>query len=68
MHLSSAIRHKSYLNYYMLHPLEIFSALELSLTALVDCRLAASRLRDAASWQSVATDKYRKQSWSLSLV
>ena len=68
MHLCFAIRHKSYLNYYMLHRLEIFSALKLSPTALLDCRLAASRLREAASWQSVATDKSRNQSWSLSLV
>ena len=30
---------------------EIFSALELSRTALLGCRLAASRLREAACWQ-----------------
>ena len=68
MHLCFAIRHKSYLNYYMLQRFEISSALELSRTALLDCRLTASRLREAASWQSVATDKSLKQSWSLSLV
>ena len=46
MHLSSAIRHKIYLNYYMSHRFEIFSALKFSRTALLGCRLAASRLRE----------------------
>ena len=68
MHLCSAIRHKSYLNYYMLHRFEIFCALELSRMAQLGSRLVASRLRKAASWQSVATHKCLKQSWSLSLV
>ena len=66
--LCSGIRHKSYLNYYMLHRFEIFSALELSRMAQLGSRLVASRLRKAASWQSVATHKCLKQSWSLSLV
>ena len=49
--LRSALCHKSYLT---LHRFEIHSAcenLELSRTALLCCRLAASRLREAARWQ-----------------
>ena len=37
----------------MLHRFEIHSALELSRTALLGCRLAASRLREAARWQLI---------------
>ena len=36
------------LHYLMLHRFEIHSALELSRTALLGCRLAASRLREAS--------------------
>ena len=39
------------LHYSMLHRLEIYSALELSRTALLGCRLAASCLREAPLWQ-----------------
>ena len=35
----------------MLHRFEIHSALELSRRALLGCRLAALRLREAARWQ-----------------
>ena len=46
--LCSALRHKICLIYLMLHRFEIHFALELSRTALLGCRLAASRLRKAA--------------------
>ena len=39
------------LHYSMLHRFEIFLPLEQSRTALLGCRLAASRLREAARWQ-----------------
>ena len=39
------------LHYLMLHRFEIHSALELSRTALLCCRTAASRFREAARWQ-----------------
>ena len=39
------------LHYLMLHRFKIHSALELSRTVLLGCRCAASRLREAASWQ-----------------
>ena len=51
--LCSALRHKVTLHYLMLHHFEIHSALELSRTALLGCRLAASRLREAARWQLI---------------
>ena len=35
----------------MLHHFEIHCTLELSRTALLRCRLAVSRLREAARWQ-----------------
>ena len=51
-YLCSALRHKSYLTLPLccIDRLEIHSALELSLTALLSCRLAASRRREAACW------------------
>ena len=39
------------LHYSMLHPFETFLPLEQSRTALLGCRLAALRLREAARWQ-----------------
>ena len=39
------------LHYSMLHPFETFLPLEQSRTALLGCRLAALRLREAAPWQ-----------------
>ena len=39
----------------MIHRFEIHSALELSRAALLCCRLAASRLHEAARWQSSLT-------------
>ena len=48
----STLRHKSYLTLpYMLYRFEIQSVSELSRTALLGCRLAASCLREAARWQ-----------------
>ena len=38
------------LHYYVLHRFEIFSALELSRTAVLGCCLAPSRLREATRW------------------
>ena len=49
--LCSALRHKIYLIYLLLHRFEIHFVLELSRTALLGCCLAASRLRKAAHWQ-----------------
>ena len=43
------------LHHLMLHRFEIHSALELSRAALLCCRLAASRLHEAARWQSSLT-------------
>ena len=40
----------------MLHGFEINSALELLRTAFLRCRLAASLLREAASWQKDSLD------------
>ena len=54
---SVCISHKSYLtlpgllHYLVLHRFKIHSVSELSRTALLGCRLAASRLREAARWQ-----------------
>ena len=41
---------KGTLHYLMLHGFEIHSVLELSRAVLFGCRLAASRLREAARW------------------
>lgn len=39
------------LQYLVLHRFKIYSALELSRTDLLRCRLAASLLREVARWQ-----------------
>ena len=49
--LCSVSRVRSKTMHSCLHRFEIFSALEQSRTALLGCRLAASRLREAACWQ-----------------
>ena len=47
----SALVIKVTLHYLVLHRFKIHSVSELSRTALLGCRLAASRLREAARWQ-----------------
>ena len=47
----SALVIKVTLHYLVLHRFKIHSVSELSRTALLGCRLAASRLREAACWQ-----------------
>ena len=53
--LCSALRHKGCLTLlYVTWIRDFFLPLEKSCTALLGCRLAASRLREAARWELIA--------------